>query len=140
MYLAIWDIEANQTTKRPVSKTPWKIDTCPMTYYSLVRDKSGLVAAWPNQRSVYLAKLSEDGKVESPGETKTVGMSGMRTGLTTLSDREERILVLWNSDARIGWQLFDRQRTPLGLGDSTNARGKGVAAFLDGENHFVILQ
>ena len=49
MYLALWDQANHQVTKTRISTTPWKIDSCPMTYYSVVPSGEGYLAAWPTK-------------------------------------------------------------------------------------------
>jgi hypothetical protein len=67
-----------------ISETLWKINGCPMTYYSIAATKNGYVAAWPTKGEVYFARLDKTGKALSPGEINTPGKTGMRTGLTAL--------------------------------------------------------
>ncbi|MCY3004652.1 MAG: hypothetical protein NTV29_01595 [Planctomycetota bacterium] len=126
-------------TKKAVSKTPWVLDTCPMTYYSLTATSSGMTAAWPTQREVYVAKISKDGRLQSPGEVKTTGLSGMRTGLLTIQNIKDETLVVWNSDNQIGWQVFGNAMQPTSSTGSIPTTGKGVAGFLDADGAFVLL-
>ena len=79
MYLALWDQQTNKVTKTRVSTTPWKIDACPMTYYSVARSGNGFVAAWPTKGQIYFARLDSNGSPQTPREIKTPGSCGMRT-------------------------------------------------------------
>jgi len=139
MYLAELDLQTSKASKKAVSKTPWVLDTCPMTYYSLVSTSSGLTAAWPTQRTVYLAKLDKAGRLQSPGEVQTIGLAGMRTGLLTLQNSKDETLVVWNSDNQIGWQLVGKAMQPTSSTGSVQTTGKGVAGFLDADGEFVLL-
>src|SRR5213592_1667117 len=73
---------SNQRTKsKPVrtriSGTPWKLNGCPMTYFTITRTDTGYVAAWPTKGQVYFARLDKAGAVSPPGGIKTPGTSGM---------------------------------------------------------------
>ena len=139
MHLAELDLQTGKASKKAVSKTPWILDTCPMTYYSLATTSSGMTAAWPTQREVYVAKISNDGRLQSPGEVKTTGLSGMRTGLLTIQNTKDETLVVWNSDNQIGWQVFGNTMRPTSSTGSIPTTGKGVAGFLDADGAFVLL-
>jgi len=139
MYLAQVDLKTNAATKSRISKTPWKIDTCPMTYYSIHRTRSGLQVIWPTQRQVFLAALDESGRLKTPGEVQSIGLSGMRTGMTTVSNQRQQTLAVWNSDNRISWQVFDEKMQPTSETGSVETTGKGVAAFVDSNDGFVVL-
>ena len=93
MYLALWDQEQNKVTKTRVSTTPWKIDACPMTYYSVTTSSDGYVAAWPTRGQIYLARLDSDGSLKSPNEIKTPGSNGMRTASPPTTGRAARTLA-----------------------------------------------
>ena len=69
MYLVLWDQDQGQMTRKRVSRTLWKIDACPMSYYTVVRERGGFVAVWPTKGQVYFARL--DGKGDRrPGGNK----------------------------------------------------------------------
>ncbi len=139
MFVVYWDLEKRTAVKKPVSTTSWKIDACPMTYYSLARSGSGLLAAWPTRKSIFFARLDEAGRLAKPGEVKTAGISGMRTGLTTLENRAGTMLLVWNEEGRVGWQTFDRQGKAADAPATKSTRGKGVAAFIDASGGFIVL-
>ena len=81
MYLALWDQTQNRVSKTRVSATPWKIDSCPMTYYSVILSGTGFAAAWPTMGQIYFAKLDADGSPIGPVEIETPGKNGMRSGI-----------------------------------------------------------
>ena len=128
MYLAMWDFEKNEATKSRISATPWKIDSCPMTYYTVARNEKGLVAAWPTKGEIYFAQLNADGTSKNPKEIKTPGASGMRSGVLALPANNGSTLVAWKKDDQLGWQLYDERGQPSGLPGNAASPGKGVAA------------
>ena len=140
MYLALWDQERNQVTKTRVSSTPWKIDSCPMTYYSVARTGDGFVAAWPTKGELYFARLSADGTLQTPKEIKTRGLTGMRTGVLTLTATDGRTLVAWKKDGQLGWQLYDDRGRPSGLPGSAKSAGSGVAGVLAKNGDLVLFR
>lgn len=140
MYLALWDQEKNKVTKTRVSTTPWKIDACPMTYYSVNRSGDGYVAAWPTKGQIYLSRLDAKGTPKTPKEIKTPGQSGMRTGLLTIAAPEGRTLVTWKKDNRLGWQLYDGNGRPAGPAGSAGSEGNGVAGVLAKNGDLVLFR
>ena len=140
MYVAMWDYEKNRATKTRISATPWKIDSCPMTYYSIARSEDGLVAAWPTKGEIYFARLNDDGTSRTPKEVKTPGACGMRTGVLTLPTTEGRTLVAWNKDDHVGWQLYDDRGRPSGQPGAARSTGKGVAAVLAKNGDVVVFR
>jgi hypothetical protein len=140
MFLALWDQRRNQVTRRPVSSTPWKTDSCPMTYYSISATPEGFVAAWPTQDQIYFARLDRDGEALSPGEVKTPGASGMRTGLLSLANRDGDMLVAWKKDSQLGWQLYDERARPIGRPGSAKSSGNGAAGLVDNDGQFVLFR
>jgi hypothetical protein len=130
MYLALWDQKQNKVTKTRVSTTPWKIDACPMTYYSVTRSGDGFAAAWPTKGQIYFARLDANGSPKTPKEIKTPGSSGMRTGILTIAAPDGGALVAWKKDNQLGWQLYDERGKPSGKADSARSAGKGVAGVL----------
>lgn len=138
MYLAMWDFEKNEATKTRISATPWKIDACPMTYYTVARSEKGLVAAWPTKGEIYFAQLNADGTSKTPKEIKTPGASGMRSGVLALPATDGKTLVAWKKDDQLGWQLYDDRGQPSGPPGKAASPGKGVAAVV-AKNGDVIL-
>jgi hypothetical protein len=57
MYVAFWEPSQTTVTRHRVSETGWRIDTCPMTYYSISRMGAGYLAVWPTNGKIYFAKL-----------------------------------------------------------------------------------
>jgi hypothetical protein len=127
MYLGFWDPKTNKATKTRISTTPWKIDSCPMTYYSLVRSGDGFVAAWPTKGEIYFARLDADGSLQAPKEVKTAGQCGMRTGIVGLPIAGGRTLITWKKDNKLGWQLYDARGKTDGLPRYADSIGSGVA-------------
>jgi hypothetical protein len=127
-------------TRQKVSATPWKINACPMTYFNVNPTKDGYSAAWPTKGEIYFARFGADGKVLPPGEIKTNGKSGMRSGVLTLSNPAGETLVTWNSNGKVNWQVYDSKGAPAGEPGSADARGKGVAAVLTKEGGFLLFQ
>ena len=138
MYLALWDQNTNEVLKTRVSTTPWKIDACPMTYYSVARNGNGFLAAWPTKGQIYFAPLDFNGVPMNPREIKTPGLSGMRTGIFALAMPDGGSLVAWKKDDQLGWQLYDDLGRPSGPPDSAESAGAGAAGVL-AKNGEVIL-
>lgn len=140
MYLALWDQAENKVTKTRVSTTPWKIDACPMTYYSVTRSGDGYVAAWPTKGQIYLARLDASGSLKSPNEIKTPGSNGMRTGVLAIAAKDGQTLVAWKKDNQLGWQLYDERGRPSGAPGSAPSAGNGVAGVLAKNGELVLFQ
>lgn len=140
MYLALWDQEQNKVTKTRVSTTPWKIDACPMTYYSVNRSGDGYVAAWPTKGQVYFARLDANGVPKTPKEIRTPGASGMRSGVLTIAATKGSTLVAWKKDEQLGWQLYDDRGRPSGSPSSARSAGKGAAGVLAKNGDFVLFR
>lgn len=138
MFLVLWDQDHGKVTRQPVSTVSWKIDQCPMTYYSVVPDGDGYLAAWPTQKTIYFARLNKEGIMMSRAETKTVGQTGMRTGMLALPGAQGTTLVVWNHDDHLGWQCYDSQSRPLGPVGSKKINGKGAAAVVNRDGTWVV--
>ena len=142
MYLAFWDQERNQTSRTRISKTLWKIDTCPMTYYKISRTSDGFVAVWPTGTTydIYFARLDQKGKLLTPGEIRTPGKAGHRTGVLALSAPDGSTLIAWSKDKQLGWQLYDAKGRPSGSVGSAKTSGDGVAGVVDREGKFILFR
>src|SRR5438876_2323800 len=72
MFVVLSDQRGNNKPLRTrVSGTPWKLNGCPMTYFTITRTDTGYVAAWPTKGQVYFARLDKAGAVLPPGEIRT---------------------------------------------------------------------
>jgi hypothetical protein len=140
MYLVLWDQDRGRVSRTRVSRTLWKIDACPMTYYTVSRDRGGFVAVWPTRGQVYLAHLDARGDLSPPGEIQTPGRSGMRTGIIALSAPDGKTLVAWNNNDQVGWQLYGAGGQPLGQPGSARGAGKGVAGVVGKDGRFVLFR
>ena len=139
MFLVLWDQNANRASRKRISTTLWKTDSCPMTYYSIAATRTGFVAAWPTRGEIYVCRLGADGEVLPPGETKTSGQCGMRTGLITLTNSAGNTLVAWKKDGKLGWQLFDEHGERVGRVGSAASSGNGAAG-ISGKQGFVLFR
>jgi hypothetical protein len=140
MYLVLWDQERGEVSRTRVSRTLWKIDACPMTYYTISRDRGSFVAVWPTRGQVYFAHLDSRGDLSPQGEIKTPGRSGMRTGVIALSAPDGKTLVAWNNNGQIGWQLYGADGQALGQPGTAQSAGKGVAGVVGTDGHFVLFR
>ncbi len=142
MHLILWDQKSNQSSRNRISTTLWKINACPMTYYSVCPAPGGFVAAWPtgDDYDIYFARLDEKGNMLTPGEIRTPGRAGHRTGVLALSKSDGSALVAWSKDSRLGWQLYDAQGEPSGPSESATNSGDGVAGVVDKNGHFVLFR
>ena len=123
-----------------ISSTLWTVNACPMTYFALSAAGNGYVAAWPTKGEIYFARLDQNGKVLAPGEIKTPGRSGMRTGVAALSAADGVSLVAWRHQDEVGWQLYGQDGAPIGAPGSMKSPGKGAAAVVDGKGRFILFQ
>jgi hypothetical protein len=140
MYLVLWDQDRGQVSRTRVSRTLWKIDACPMTYYTISRDRGGFVAVWPTRGQIYFAHLDARGDLLPPGEIKTPGRSSMRTGMLTLSAPDGKTLVAWNNNGQVGWQLYGVGGQRLGEPGFAPSAGKGVAGVVGANGRFILFR
>jgi len=139
MFVALWDQRGETKPLRSrISGTPWKLAACPMTYFSINRADTGYVAAWPTKGQVYFTRLDKDGAVLPPGEIRTPGIAGMRTGLLALSASDGATLVAWKNKDVLGWQLYDVKGQPQGEPGSANSPGNGAAGVVLRDGRFVV--
>jgi hypothetical protein len=116
-----------EPVRRRISTTGWKTDTCPMTYFSIARSGTGYVAVWPTKGQVYFARLDAEGAVLPPGEIRTPGTAGMRSGVLAIPGSDGSTLVAWKDKDVLGWQLYDSAGRPGEQSGSTPSRGTGCA-------------
>lgn len=138
MYVVLWDQERNTSTRTRVSDTLWTIAGCPMSYYSIVRDRDGYVAIWPTKGDIYFARLDGKGKPVSPVEIKTPGTTGMRNGMVALPAPDGGTLLAWKKAGQLSWQFYDRQGLPSGQVATAESAGDGVAAVVTKSGEFVV--
>jgi hypothetical protein len=139
IYLAMLDPKAPTTpTRTRVSTTSWHVNACPMTYFAIAPTENGYVSAWPTKGQVYFARLDQNGSVLPPGEIKTPGSSGMRSGVVALSAKDGATLVAWKSKETLGWQLYDIKGQPQGIPGSEKSTGNGAAAVVLSSGDFVL--
>ena len=139
IHLVLWDQSREAKPSRTrISGTPWKIEGCPMTYYTIAPTATGYVAAWPTKGQVFFARLDMDGAVLPPGEIKTPGTNGMRTGLLALSAADGVTLVAWKNKDVLGWQLYDAKGQPQGNAGSAPSPGNGAAGVVLPNGKFVL--
>ena len=130
----------NKVSRTRVSTTLWKIDACPMSYYSVVPTEGSFLAVWPTEGRVYYARLDAQGALQPPGEIKTPGSTGMRTGMITLTGTSGDTLVGWKKEGQLGWQLFDSKGQPAGRAESVKSPGTGVAGVVTPAGRFLLFR
>lgn len=140
MYLVLWDQGRGQTSRTRVSRTSWTTNACPMSYYTVSRGQKGFMAVWPTRGEIYFARLDGKGESSPVAEIKTPGKSGMRTGMMTLTAPDGNSLIAWNSDDKIGWQLYGAGDQPLGSPGSARSAGKGVAGVVGKNGRFILFR
>jgi hypothetical protein len=139
MYLVLWNQVAGEPpVRKRVSDTPWKINACPMTYFTVTSTGSGYVAAWPTKGEIYFARLGKNGRVLAPGEIKTPGSNGMRTGVLALAAKDGATLVAWKKGDILGWQLYSPDGKALGAGGSAPSTGNGAAGVTLPNGNFLL--
>jgi hypothetical protein len=111
-----------------------------MTYYSLARAASGYVAAWPtgNDYEIYFTRIDPNGNVLPPGEIKTPGRAGHRTGVLVLAGPQGSACVAWAKNGQLGWQVYDDKGQPSSSPGSAKTRGNGVAGVVNKDGRFVL--
>ncbi len=139
VYLLIQD-KTGHLTRTRISATPWHVNACPMTYYSLTATSDGYVAAWPTKGDIYFARIDRTGAVLPPGEVKTPGRSGMRTGLVALSGKEGSTLVAWKREGELSWQLYNAEGVAQGSVVSMPSTGKGAAGVTGRHGNFILFE
>jgi hypothetical protein len=127
MYLVLVDTDRGQMTSKRVSRTLWKIDACPMPYYTISPEREGLVAVWPTRRRIYFARLDGQGDPLPPREIKTPGRSGVRTGMLALRAPDGSTLVAWETAGRPEWQLYAADGRPSGQPGGATSPGNNPA-------------
>ena len=137
IYIALQGVDGKWARQR-VSQTGWQITGCPMTYFSVTPLRDGYLAAWPTKGEIDWAKLDADGKVLAPGEIKTVGRNGMRTGLTAVEGAGGTVLINWNDGSRLGWQIFGSDGKQIGETGASDTKGKGAAAVAAADGSFIV--
>lgn len=138
IHLVLGGQGSNQSTNTRISTTPWKLQACPMTYFTIQGTETGYVAAWPTKGEIYFARLGKDGAVLAPGEIKTPGRNGMRTGIVAWSAKDGATLIVWKNQEVLGWQLYDPQGRPVGSAGSEPSRGSGAAAVALADGRFMV--
>src|SRR5262249_11451781 len=139
MYLVILKKDGEQLRTR-VSSTLWEINACPMSYYDLSATKKGYIAAWPTKGEIYFARTDKNGKVMAPGEVKTQGKTGTRTGVIALEGPDGQALIAWKNQGALSWQLYSVDGQPDGSAGSIPSEGAGVAGVVDKEGQFILFQ
>jgi len=139
IYMVLMSSDGRQT-RQQVSTTPWTVAACPMTYFNVNPSKDGYSAAWPTKGDIFFARFAADGKVLPPGEIKTSGRSSMRSGVLTVTSPNGNTLVAWNSNFKLGWQVYDAKGASLGAPGSLETRGKGIAGVVAKDGSFLLFQ
>jgi hypothetical protein len=128
IYLVLSDqASGGRQIRTRISTTPWKLEACPMTYFTIRGTSTGYVAAWPTKGQIYFARLDKDGALLTPGEIMTPGRNGMRTGILALSASDGSTLVAWKNQDMLGWQLYDAAGQSQGRSGSAPSPGTGAA-------------
>jgi hypothetical protein len=140
MYLILCDQDRGRRERKRVGRTRWKINECPMTYYTVTPDRGGYSAVWPTKGQIYLARLDGRGDPSGQDEIQTPGRSGMRTGVLGLTALDGSTLVAWTKDGQIGWQLYDVEGRPTGSPGSAKSRGNGVAGVVGKDGRFILFR
>lgn len=140
MYLVLWDQARGESTRARVGRTSWKLDACPMTYFTVTPDRGGFVAAWPTKGTIDFARLDGRGESSRLAEVETPGRSGIRTGLIALTSPDGSTLVAWKKDGRAGWQLYDAEGRPSGPPGSASGSGNGIAGVARQDGRFLLFR
>lgn len=139
MFVVLWNAQTGKVARQPVSSTSWKIDACPMTYYSVESCGDGYVAAWPTKGRVYFARLDASGRRQAPLEVSTSGQTGMRTGLRAVANSRGSMLIVWNHENKVGWQAYTADGRTDGVAGRASTSGKGAAAVANAKGDFIVV-
>jgi hypothetical protein len=139
MYLIIRDRSGHLKRTR-ISTTPWHVNACPMTYYALTSTADGYVAAWPTKGDIYFARIDRYGTVLQPGEIKTPGHSGMRSGVVALPGAKGSTLIAWKREGELSWQMYNAQGVATSVSGSLPSAGKGAAGVTDRAGNFILFE
>jgi hypothetical protein len=140
IFLLLWDQEKNDVARTQISTTPWRIDSCPMTYYAISATDKGYTAVWPTKGQIYFARLDDNGKLLPPQEIATPGANGMRTGILALAAPAGETLIAWKKEGQLGWQLYDKSGRPSGKPGSATSGGNGAAGVVDKSGNFLLIR
>lgn len=139
VHAVVWNPRsAAKPVRTRVSGEGWKTDACPMTYFSLRPAGDGYVAAWPTKGRIFVARLDKDGAVQTPGEVRTPGKAGIRTGVLALGAADGACLVLWKDQDVLGWQAYDAALRPVGEPGSAASPSTGAAAAVLRDGRFLV--
>ncbi|MDR3401288.1 MAG: hypothetical protein P4L99_02225 [Chthoniobacter sp.] len=138
VHLVLADQRSGQQTRTRISSTPWKLEGCPMTYFTIRGTDTGYVTAWPTKGQIYFARLDKNGTVLPPGEIKTPGTNGMRTGILALSASDGATLIAWKNQNVLGWQLYNAAGQPQGSPASAPSEGTGAAGVALPDGRFML--
>jgi hypothetical protein len=83
--------------------------------------------------------LGNDGKTLPPGEIRTPGTNGMRTGVLALGAKDGATLVAWKNNHTLGWQLYSPDGTAVGKTGSAPSSGNGAAGVTLPNGNFLLL-
>jgi hypothetical protein len=111
-----------------------------MTYYAVSQNGSGFTAVWPTRGQIYYARLDAKGHLLPPGEIKTPGRAGIRTGMVALDAPNGSTLVAWRQDDCVKWQLYDAKGQPSGSVGSAQSAGTGVAGVVGRSGQLILLR
>jgi hypothetical protein len=140
MYLVLWDQDEGRPTRKRVGSTPWNINACPMTYFTVAPRRGGYVAAWPTRGQIDFARLDGRGDPSKQAEIQTPGRSGMRTGVIALTAPDASTLVAWNESGQLKWQLYDSGGEPSGPPGTAKSAGNGVAGVAGKDGRFILFR
>ncbi|MCE9608963.1 MAG: hypothetical protein K8R23_01925 [Chthoniobacter sp.] len=139
MWLSLLDPSGSgRPTRTRISLTPWKIAACPMTYFTVVPAANSYIAAWPTKGQIYFTHLGKDGAVLPPGEIRTPGTNGMRTGVLALPAADGATLIAWKNSDALGWQLYDAKGQAQGNPGNAPSPGTGAAGVAVAGGKFVL--
>jgi hypothetical protein len=75
-----------------------------------------------------------------PGEIRTPGRAGHRTGVLALDAPDGSTLIAWSKNKQLGWQLYDAKGRPMGSAGSAATSSDGVAGVVDREGKFILFR
>lgn len=93
-----------------VSRTPWPIDSCPMTGSFLRQSTQGVFAAWETKGQPYFARFNVNSRSDQPTEFRVAPKGRYPVVLAST----KHTLVSWKVGTVLRWRFFDKKGTPLG--------------------------
>jgi hypothetical protein len=109
MYLLVRRAGQETFVRQALSRTPWRIEACPMTGTYLAGDREGLAAAWETQGRIYFGLPDAGGQISEEIQAAEKGKYPV-----VLRASDGTTVVAWKEDETLVWQGYDAGGKPAG--------------------------